>query len=139
MDVRVQVFPSTRDAAADASAFVMSTAEQFGLSDSIREALLLVVGEAVANAAGHGNRLDPKKQVVVECAKGDGEVRLCVEDEGPGVPVERLEHAQLPNDPFDTSGRGLFIMKSLADRVWLESSGRRLCMMWREVDDAPSS
>jgi serine/threonine-protein kinase RsbW len=139
MDVRVQVFPSTRDAAADASAFVMNTAEEFGLSDSICEALLLVVGEAVANAAGHGNRLDPNKQVVVECAVGNGEVRLCVEDEGPGIPAERLEQAQLPDDPFDTSGRGLFIMKSLADRVWLESSGRRLCMMWREAGDVPPS
>lgn len=139
MDVRVQVFPSTRDAAADASAFVMDTADQFGLPDSIKEALLLVVGEAVANAAGHGNGLDPSKQVVVECAVGDGEVRLCVEDEGAGVPVERLEHARLPDDPFDTSGRGLYIMKSLADRVWLEASGRRLCMLWREADGASPS
>lgn len=139
MDARVQVFPSTRDAAADASAFVMEAAEQYGLSDAIREALLLVVGEAVANAAGHGNNLDPEKKIIVECSKGEGVVRLCVEDEGSGVPAERLEHAQLPDDPFDTSGRGLFIMKSLADRVWLEASGRRLCMMWEEAGGAPPS
>lgn len=134
MNVRVQVFPSTRDAAADASAFVMESAVDFGLPESIQEALLLVVGEAVANAATHGNRLDPQKQIVVECSQRDGEVRLCVEDEGAGVPEDRLENAQLPEDPFDTSGRGLFIMKSLADRMWLEASGRRLCMMWRESD-----
>lgn len=136
MDARVQVFPSTRDAAADASAFVMDAAESFGLPESIREALLLVVGEAVANAAGHGNKLDPEKNVVVECSKGGGEVRLSVEDEGAGVPVDRLDNAELPDDPFDTSGRGLFIMKSLADRVWLEASGRRLCLMWKEPGTA---
>ncbi len=139
MDVRTQAFPSTRDAAAEASSFVMDTAEHFGLSDAIKEALLLVVGEAVANAAGHGNGLDPDKRVVVECHVDGGEVRLCVEDEGAGVPADRLEHAKLPDDPFDTSGRGLFIMKSLADRVWLESSGRRLCMMWHRADGTPPS
>lgn len=134
MDVRVQVFPSTRDAAADASAFVIETAEDFGLSDEIKEALLLVVGEAVANAAGHGNELDPTKSVVVECAIGGGNVRLCVQDEGPGIPRDRLEQARLPDDPFDTSGRGLYIMKALADRTWLEASGRRLCMEWHRPD-----
>lgn len=138
MDARVHVFPSTRAAAAEASTFVMDTADEFGVSDSIKEALLLVVGEAVANAAGHGNKLDPDKQVVVECVIDDEQVCLRVEDEGIGVPEDRLQNAQLPDDPFDTSGRGLFIMKSLADRVWLEAAGRRICIMWHRSDTPPS-
>lgn len=139
MDVRVQVYPSTRDAASDASAFVMEAADAFGVPDSIKESLLLVVGEAVANAAGHGNGLDPDKLVTVKCTADDEQVCLYIEDEGSGIPEERLSNAQLPADPFDTSGRGLYIMKALADRVWLESSGRRLCMMWHRVDTDPST
>ena len=134
MDVRKQVFPSTRDAATEASAFVMEAADDFGLSDSIKEALLLVIGEAVPNAAGHGNGLDPSKNVVVECKIDDHEVLLCVEDEGRGIPEDRLQNARLPDDPFDTSGRGLFIMKSLAENIWTEASGRRLCLSWRRTD-----
>lgn len=138
MDRRTRAFPSTRDAAADASAFVMEAAESFGVAESVREALLLAIGEAVANAAHHGNRLDPEKEVTVECSKQSGELRVCVEDGGSGVPAERLDHAALPDDPLQTNGRGLFIMKSLAERIWLEESGRRLCMMWHIEDGGAS-
>lgn len=127
MDVRTRTFPSTRDAAADASDFILEAAEELALSEAVTQSLLLVVGEAVANAVGHGNGYDPGREVVVECEADEAEVRLCVEDEGPGIPMERLEHAALPDDFMQTSGRGLFIMKSLADRIWVED-GRRLCM-----------
>lgn len=138
MDRRTRVFSSTRDAAADASSFVMEAAETFGVAEPVREALLLATGEAVANAVHHGNRLDPAKEIVVSCSKGDGELHVCVEDGGTGVPADRLEHAALPEDPLQTNGRGLFIMKSLAERIWLEESGRRLCMMWRIEDGGAS-
>ena len=130
MDRLSRTFPSTRDAAADASAFVVEAAEALGASDSVREAMLLVIGEAVANAAYHGNKLDPEKNITVECVKSGGELHLCVEDAGAGIPEERLAGAALPDDPLQTSGRGLFIMKSLSERIWLEEAGRRLCMLW---------
>lgn len=138
MDRRTRAFPSTRDAAADASTFVMEAAESFGVGEAVREALLLAIGEAVANAVHHGNRLDPEKLVIVECSKRGEELRVCVEDGGPGVPAERLEHAALPDDPLQTNGRGLFIMKSLAEQIWLEESGRRLCMLWH-IEDGEAS
>ncbi len=128
MTFRSQTFASTPDAAVEASAFVLEAADAFGLSEDLAQQLLLVVGEAVANAAHHGNRLDPSRQVVVECASDGNEVRLCVEDEGEGLSDERLDHAALPDDLMQTRGRGLFIMKTLADRVWTEEGGRRLCM-----------
>lgn len=136
MDRRIRTFPSTLDATVEASAFVMESAEAFDVAEAVQEALLLVTGEAVANAVRHGNQLDPTKSVTVECLKRDSELHLCVEDVGTGVPAERLEHAALPDDPLQTSGRGLFIMRSLADEIWLEESGRRLCMMWRLGKDA---
>ncbi len=130
MNSRTRVFPSTREASVAASGFVLEAAEMLGLSGEVRDALLLVIGEAVANAAGHGNGFDPEKSVTVGCALVGGEVRLCIEDEGSGIPEERLGDAALPDDPFQTSGRGLFIMKTLAERVWLEADGRRLCLAW---------
>lgn len=137
MDQRTRTFPSTPDATAEASSFVMETAEAFGVSEDVQQALLLATGEAVANAAKHGNQLNPAESVTVECTKRDSNFYLRVEDSGEGVPLERLEHAALPDDPLQTSGRGLFIMKSLADRVWLEKSGRCLCLMWQLPDDEP--
>jgi serine/threonine-protein kinase RsbW len=138
MDRHTRSFSSTRDAVADASSFVLEAAESMGVEDSVREALLLVIGEAVANAAHHGNQLDPSKEVVVECVRRGDELHLCVEDAGPGISEDRLASAALPEDPLQTSGRGLYIMKSLSERIWLEESGRRLCMMWELADGSPS-
>ncbi len=135
MDTRTQTFPSTLDAASEASAFVLDAAGTLGLSEEITQHILLVIGEAVANAAGHGNEFDPEKQVVVECTVDGDEVRVCIQDEGAGISPDRLEHAALPDDLMQTSGRGLFIMKSLADRIWVEDEGRRLCMAWQHVGE----
>lgn len=136
MNVRTRSFASTADAASEASAFVLETADALGLSEDLAQQLLLVVGEAVANAAYHGNALDPEKAVVVECGVGRGEVRLCVEDEGPGLPGGSLEGAALPDDLMQTRGRGLFIMKTIADRIWTEADGRRVCISFRSPEVA---
>ncbi|MEM1043617.1 MAG: ATP-binding protein [Bacteroidota bacterium] len=130
MNAQTRTFPSTPDAVTAASSFVLDAAEPLGLSDEVREAMLLVVGEAVANAAGHGNGYDAAKQVTVVCSVADGEARLCVEDEGEGMSADRLDGAALPDDPLATSGRGLFIMTTVAERLWLEAGGRRLCLAW---------
>ena len=138
MKRRSKSFPSTPDATVEASAFVLEAAQDFGVADSIQESLLLVIGEAVANATEHGNSLDAEQQVRVECVLSDNKLQLYVEDGGSGVPAERLEHAALPSDPLQTSGRGLYIMKSLSDAIWLEDSGRRLCVMWQLANDSNS-
>ena len=57
-------------------------------------------------------------------------MEISVEDAGEGISAEQLERAALPEDNMQTNGRGLYIMKSLADRIWLEAEGRRLCMAW---------
>jgi serine/threonine-protein kinase RsbW len=138
MDVRARSFPSTSDAAVEASAFVLETAEAFGLSEEVTQRLLLVIGEAVANAAHHGNRLDPAKTVRVECGVARDEVRLCVEDEGEGLADGELEQAALPEDEMEMRGRGLFIMKALATRVWTEQGGRRLCLAFASPEEPPA-
>lgn len=132
---RTHTFPSSLDSVASASSFILNVAQEFEVSEELTQHMLLVIGEAVANAAGHGNEFDPDKRVTVTCLQDGDEVQICVEDEGPGIPAERLEHAALPDDLMQTSGRGLFIMKSLADRIWIEGGGRRLCMVWDQSAD----
>lgn len=125
-------FASTPDASVEASQFVLEASEALGLPEEVTQQLLLVIGEAVANAAEHGNGYDPSKRVLVECAVDGTGVRLCVEDEGGGLPDGRLDRATLPEDRMEMRGRGLFIMKAIADRIWTEADGRRLCMAFSE-------
>jgi serine/threonine-protein kinase RsbW len=127
---RTEQIPSTPEAASAACDLAEELAEAWGLPDRLRDAFLLVMGEAVDNAAGHGNDYDPSRTVRLTCRLEEGTLVVCVEDEGAGLQGTRLQEAALPDDPMAVDGRGLYIMRELADRVWLEAEGRRLCAAW---------
>jgi serine/threonine-protein kinase RsbW len=132
---RTARLPSTLDAASTASDLLLEVAGAWDIPEAILEKMLLAVQEAVANAAEHGNALATDAEVVLTYALRDGEVAALVEDSGSGMQLSDIEGATLPDDPLDTSGRGLYIIRELAERVWLEAGGRRLGMAWR-VDAA---
>lgn len=121
---------STPEAAVEASELFLEAAHEWRLSEELRERILLVLGEAVANAAEHGNGLDPDKNIYLELARTRDEITVRVEHEGQGLSLEKLEEASLPEDAFDTGGRGLYIIRELTERVWLEADGRRMCLAW---------
>jgi len=89
----------------------------------------LVLMEAATNAIVHGSKADPKMEIEVAWSVGDGQVRLEVADFGPGLRPEQLA-ANLPADPLQTSGRGLFLIRESCDRVevWHGPNGFRLIM-----------
>jgi hypothetical protein len=77
------------------------------------DALVLGIGEAVANAIEHGSSRDASQIVKVEIAVRDGEVIASVTDSGlwrPGV-----------EGYFSGRGRGHLIMQSLLDDVDIDT------------------
>ena len=90
--------------------------------------ILIALTEAVNNAIHHGNRLDPSKQVTVGYRAGHGKITFFVKDQGPG-----FDHDQLP-DPTDPEniekphGRGVFLMRALADMVAFNDHGATVAM-----------
>ncbi len=104
--------PDRLEAVATAVAFVESEAARagWGVADVTRA--VLAVSEAVGNAVEHGGG-----DLRVRCdATGDTLV-LDVTDGGAGPPRGTLETASLPADELARGGRGLFIMKTVADSV----------------------
>lgn len=126
----VRQFSSTTQAASAALDVIESVSEEIQLDEELRERMLMVVGEAVANAAGHGNGFDPTRRVTLVLDIDDSEVVMEVCDEGSGLCGTRLSEAQLPDDPLQAHGRGLYIIRELADRVWVVRGGRCLCIAW---------
>ena len=96
--------------------------------EKIERVLVNLIGNAVKFTPAGG-------RVRVTLVEADGEVRVCVEDTGRGIPAERIpelfdEFAQLgPGDSRKGSGLGLSICKKIIDahrgRIWVESAHGR--------------
>lgn len=79
--------------------------------------------QAVENAIVHGNGSDVAKQVSVIFGNCRGGIFIEVHDEGRGFDFSR--YGSLTDE---TSGQGIFIMKSLADRMTFSDEGRQVRM-----------
>ncbi|MCH7638178.1 MAG: ATP-binding protein [Bacteroidetes bacterium] len=123
------VLPSTPEAVPEAVRFAEAAASEAAFPDEVGDRMSLAVGEAVANAVEHGNDADANRIVKLEWRKKDSGGWLSVEDEGPGLTLDLLQNATLPDNALQAGGRGLFIIKELTDDVRLEAEGRRL-MLW---------
>ena len=77
--------------------------------------------QAVENAIVHGNRSDVSKQVSLTFGTCRGGIFVSVHDEGEG-----FDYNQFGNLPDDDSslGKGIFIMRSLADGLSFSDHGR---------------
>jgi serine/threonine-protein kinase RsbW len=79
--------------------------------------LALVVSELVNNAIEHGNKGDPEKKFTVKLVSQPGEIEILVTDEGAGFNPNDLSNPLDSENLHKPSGRGLFIVKSLVDRI----------------------
>lgn len=86
--------------------------------------ILIALTEAVNNAIHHGNRLDPNKKTSVTCGQDHDKLRFIVRDEGAGFDFENLPDPTDPENLEKPNGRGIFLMKNLADEINFDEEGR---------------
>ena len=86
--------------------------------------VLIAMTEAVNNAIVHGNKLDPEKSVTVSCAIDGKSLVFRISDEGPGFDYENLPDPTAPENIEKPHGRGVFLMRHLADDCAFEDAGR---------------
>lgn len=87
-----------------------------------------VVAEAVANAMVNGNRNDPARLVIIDIQLHADRIVIAVSDEGDG-----FDPTAIPDPTHDTvleatRGRGLFMIRSLADHVVFNDRGNTIWM-----------
>ncbi|MCY7366992.1 MAG: anti-sigma regulatory factor, partial [Chamaesiphon sp.] len=98
--------------------------------------------EALVNAAKHGNNLDPRKQVIVRFCFEEGAYWWIISDEGGGFqpPARDLpESSSLPHVESE-SGRGMFLLHQIFDRVVWNRQGTEICLckqLYAQIDREP--
>lgn len=96
---------------------VESVVREVGFDEETGDFLAIAATEAVSNAIIHGNKQDVSKKVHVSFKLDDDELTISVADEGGGFNPEDCDDPTDPKNISKGSGRGLFILKTLMDKV----------------------
>ena len=100
-------------------------------SSRLRFRLQVVLAEALANAMLRGNREQPGTWVDVRAVLLPELVRLHIADEGPGFDPAAVPEPVTPARLHQPNGRGLFLMRHLADSVDFNAQGNAVCITLR--------
>ena len=94
-----------------------------GVQEDAYGNVLIAVTEAVNNAIQHGN--EENSNLFVDVAVGDKETEFCfrIKDEGIGFDFNSLPDPTAPENLLKESGRGIFLMRTLADEVEFDGEG----------------
>lgn len=104
--------------------FIDNAKERFELDDDIYGNIMIAVTESVSNAIKHGNRGDKSKSVLLSLTLKDDVIKFVIEDEGKGFDYNLLPDPTAPENLEKTGGRGIFLMKNLADEVTFLNDGK---------------
>jgi serine/threonine-protein kinase RsbW len=106
--------------------FIEEMCDTYGVGEENYGNILIGLTEAVNNAISHGNRRDASKTVTLTFKPTPTELVFVIEDEGPGFDYNNLPDPTAPENIEQPNGRGVFLMRHLADGVTFDETGSRV-------------
>jgi serine/threonine-protein kinase RsbW len=104
-----------------------------GISQDNYGKILVCAMEAVNNAILHGNKSNPEKKVDIEIGYKSKELLITVTDEGPGFRPENVPDPTTPENIEEISGRGIYLMSHLADKIEFNKKGNSVKMIFKNI------
>ena len=107
---------------------VENVCEVFNVNEDNYGNILIAVTEAFNNAIYHGNQGNPNKHIKIGFESSEKNIKFSVADEGIGFDYNSLPD---PTDPINIdkpNGRGVFLMKNLADKVEFNNNGQEVLL-----------
>ena len=108
---------------------------EYGIHEDSYGNILVAVTEAVNNAIMHGNKCDPSKKVKVYYEVDGDRIMFSIADEGIGFDYYNLPDPTAPENIEKPTGRGVFLMKHLADQVIFSDNGKVVEMYFKTHND----
>ena len=112
--------------------FVEEICDYYNINDTYFGNILIALTEAFQNALVHGNQSDPTKRIQVIFESKPKGLSFTVKDEGDGFDMDSVP------DPLDLSieadtekGRGIFLMRSLSDKMIVTDDGSSIEMFFK--------
>lgn len=106
--------------------FIDNAKDKYQLDDDLYGNIMIAVVESVNNAIIHGNCLAKDKSVELSMTLADTSVIFTIKDQGKGFNINTLPDPTSPENLTKTGGRGIFLMKHLADEVSFKNEGQQV-------------
>lgn len=120
-----------RDEIDRAEESLLAALTRHGYTETSKFAVRLAVEEALSNAFHHGHKsLPPTTPVQFDYVVGPVEVRLSVEDQGPGFTPAEVPDPTMDENLELPSGRGLLLMRAYMTSVEYAGRGNVLRMQY---------
>lgn len=113
------------------SSRMLSGLDRYNIDESSLFDIRLCVEEAVRNAMVHGNHSDRRLSVKVAYWVDNDLLNIEVEDEGSGFDHANVDDPTLSEHILKNSGRGVYLIKKLMDKVEYNDKGNRVTMVKR--------
>jgi serine/threonine-protein kinase RsbW len=95
--------------------------------------IMVCAMEAVNNAIVHGNKRDAEKYVTIFIESIGEELKIIVEDQGTGFKPAEIPDPTKPENIEAISGRGVFLMSKLADKIEFNEKGNIVTMYFKDI------
>ncbi len=115
--------PSCVSSICELERFVDAVTKRYRINKEKYPDILISLTEAVNNAIVHGNKKDIRKYVKIYMNKTPGSLTFIISDEGNGFNPMSVPDPTIPENINCCGGRGVFLMKQLADRVHYHNNG----------------
>ena len=118
--------PSTYESITLLENLIEDIADKFKISEDTFANMMTCLNEAAINAIVHGNKLDPTKKVIVNADVDAKRAIWTLTDEGEGFDYNQLPDPTAEENLEKLTGRGVFILKHLADQCIFNSRGNEV-------------
>ncbi len=124
VEIESMKVPSNFESINKVEVLIDSVCNKLAVNEDYYGNVLIAVTEAVNNAIQHGNK--EAEDLTVDLHVGDKETDFCfsVIDSGKGFDYKNLPDPTAPENIEKENGRGIYLMKSLAEEVEFEDEGR---------------
>lgn len=101
-------------------------ADKHQVSEDTFANMMTCLNEIAINAIVHGNKLDESKKVIVNAEVDAKRVVWTITDEGEGFDYDHLPDPTAEENIENLTGRGVFIVKQLADQCVFNTKGNEV-------------
>jgi serine/threonine-protein kinase RsbW len=124
--------PSEPTSITEVEALIDKACAELNLNEDLYGNILIAVTEAVNNAIIHGSQMNASLFIEVGVLDSSEWVCFSVKDQGKGFDPDQIPDPTAPENLMKENGRGVFLMRNLADDMEFEEGGTRVNIYFKK-------